>query len=103
MFLVLQGTERLWKFFISNSEVIAEEEIEMRPAWFKTALRVLNWLMVGGILLWGSEKFYDTYQYSTRLASLPSVQGAWRVEKINRWNDGQWTPVPATDSLCYAP
>ncbi len=100
MFLVLQQTGRLWKFFISNKEVAREEEIEMRPAWFKKSVLVLNWIMVLGILGWAGEKFYDTYLYSNRLASLPSVQGAWRVEKVSKWDAGQWRPVDATDSLC---
>ncbi|HWA34917.1 MAG TPA: hypothetical protein VG737_12335 [Cyclobacteriaceae bacterium] len=100
MFLVLQQTGRLWKFFIANKEVAAEEEVELKPAKLKMTVRVLNWLMVAGILLWAGEKLYDTYQYSTRLASMPSVQGAWRVEKVRKWDDGQWRPVDATDSLC---
>ncbi len=100
MFLVLQKTGRLWKFFLMNKEVEAEEEIEMRPGWLKTSLRVLNWIMVAGILAWAGEKFYDTYQYSTRLASLPTVQGAWRVDKVSRWEDGQWKPMDVADSLC---
>ncbi len=100
MFLVLQQTPRLWRFFISNQEVMPEEEVDLQPQKFKTIVRVLNWLMVGGILFWAGEKFYDTYQYSTRLASLPSVQGAWRIEKVSKWNNGQWIPVATTDSLC---
>jgi hypothetical protein len=100
MFLVLQHTSRLWNFFFSNKAVPAEEEVEMQPASLKTPVRILNWIIVAGILLWAGEKFYDTYLYSTRLASLPSVQGAWQVQTIRRWNEGQWRPIDASDSIC---
>jgi hypothetical protein len=100
MFLVLQHGGRLWKFFISNKEIAPEQEAEIQPAWLKTSVKIFDWLFVAGIVIWGGERFYDTYQYSTRLASLPTVQGAWRVEKISKWGDGQWNPIDATDSLC---
>lgn len=100
MFLILQRTNRLWRFFISNREVPSEEEVDIQPLWLRTTVRVMNTLILAGIVLWGAEKFYDTYQYSNRLSSLPSVQGAWRVEEVRKWTPDQWQPVHETDSLC---
>ncbi len=101
LYLLLQNFERLWNFFFANRIVLPEIHSSTdRPSWLKLSNTIFNMLVVIVILGWAIKKTYETYQYSNRLASLPSVQGAWKVEKVDKWKDGNWKSADPTDSVC---
>jgi hypothetical protein len=99
-YLLLQNTERLWNFFFTNKIALPETHTAIvQPAWLKLSNTIFNALVILLILGWAVNKTYETYQYSTRLASLPSVQGAWKVESSEKWKGGMWMTVEPADSI----
>ncbi len=100
IYLLSQNFSRLWNFFFANKVTLPETHPAIeRPLWLKTSNWIFNALVVVFILGWAINKTYDTYQYSNRLASLPSVQGAWKVETTDRWENGSWQSVDPADSV----
>ncbi len=99
-YLLLQNFERLWNFFFANKIALPETHaVIVQPSWLKMSNTIFNLLVIISILIWAVNKTYDTYQYSNRLASLPSVQGAWKVEIAERWTNGVWKTIDPGDSL----
>jgi len=100
LYLLLQNFDRLWNFFFANKIAVPETHVVIiQPSWLKMSNAIFNVLVIISILIWAVNKTYDTYQYSNRLASLPSVQGAWKVETAERWANGEWKKIDSADSV----
>lgn len=100
--LALLATEarRLWAFFFSENAVPPP----VRPAIFpnqklRTAARVLEGLLVAGILVYTVFSGLETWKYLKTQDARTPVYGAWRIDKMEAWQDTAWAAVPAGDSL----
>jgi uncharacterized membrane protein YphA (DoxX/SURF4 family) len=98
-YILLQYGGRLWKFFFTNQEVpapyypgLADRRV------FRWVGIIINILLVGYIL---SDPIMYTYDYLSS-ANQPTpknkLYGAWRVTKIEKWENGNWVATSATDS-----
>ncbi|RFS14689.1 DoxX family protein [Emticicia sp. C21] len=98
-YIFLQYSNRLWKFFFTKQEVPAPyyPDLADRKA-FRWAGIIINILLVGYIL---SDPIMYTYDYlGSANQSMPKnkLYGAWQVEKIEKWENGNWIAATATDS-----
>lgn len=98
-YILLQYGSRLWKFFFTNLEVpppfqppLADRKIFM---WIGIGINIL---LVGFILY---EPLLSAYTYFTsdnQQQPKNKLYGAWKVEKIEKWENGNWIVVTPADS-----
>ncbi|GAB3523403.1 DoxX family protein [Emticicia fontis] len=98
-YIFLQYSNRLWKFFFTNKEVPAPyyPDLADRKLLKRIGLGI-NILLVGYILY---DPLISTYDYLTaanQSAPKNKLYGAWKVEKIEKWENGNWVATTATDS-----
>jgi uncharacterized membrane protein YphA (DoxX/SURF4 family) len=92
LYIFLQHRNRLWKFFFTNQQVPAPYYPDL--GYWKVFERIglgITLLLMG----------YITYNYLTRInqmSPMNKLYGAWKVEKIEKWQNGNWVPTSAADS-----
>jgi len=98
-YILLQYSNRLWKFFFTNQEVPAPyyPDLADRKAFRWTGI-IINILLIGYIL---SDPIMYTYDYlSSANQQTPKnkLYGAWKVEKIEKLENGNWLATSEKDS-----
>lgn len=98
-YILLQYGDRLWKFFFTNREV---------PAPYYPTLadrKVFRWIGMGINVLLLAYILYDplmsAYDYlanSDAPTTKNKLYGAWKVEKIEKWENGNWVATTVSDS-----
>jgi len=99
VYILLQYSNRLWRFFFSDLEVPAPYYPELADKKiFKRIGLVVNVVLVGYILYGPLEGVYNYFTYPKQIEPKNKVYGAWKIEKIEKWNNGVWATSMATDS-----
>ncbi len=98
-YILLQYGNRLWKFFFTNREV---------PAPYYPTLadrKVFRWIGMGINVLLLAYILYDplmsAYDYlanNDEPTTKNKLYGAWKVEKIEKWENGNWAATTVSDS-----
>jgi hypothetical protein len=100
LFLIGQRIIPLWRFFILNKKARNKNFQSLEnPNWLRRGITFANIIFIAGLLIWGGNKCYETYQYANRISSVPVVQGAWKTGAFHRWEKDRWIPLTSRDSL----
>ncbi|WP_337040508.1 DoxX family protein [Emticicia sp. 17c] len=102
VYILLQYSNRLWKFFFTNQVVqpayypnLADRKI------FKRIGLAINILLVGYILYDPAMGLYEYVSEPEQSQPKDQIFGAWKVEKIEKFDTGNWVPVAKTDSADF--
>lgn len=101
-YILLQYGHRIWKFFFTNQEVPSPyyPDLADRKALRWTGI-VINILLVGFILSDPVMYAYDYLSSADQETPKGKLYGAWKVEKIEKWENGNWIAAMSTDSCNF--
>ena len=98
-YILLQYGSRLWKFFFTNKEVPAPYYPDLADRKiFKWIGIGINILLVGFILYDPAMYAYDYLSAANEETPKNKLFGAWKVEKIEKWENGNWVATYESDS-----
>jgi uncharacterized membrane protein YphA (DoxX/SURF4 family) len=102
IYLLLQYGNRLWKFFFTNQGVPAPyyPNLADRKAFKWTGIAI-NILLIGFILSDPVIYIYDYLASANQTTPENKLYGAWKVEKIEKWERGNWVATTTTDSCNF--
>lgn len=102
VYILLQYGGRLWKFFFTNQEVPSPyyPVLADRKA-FRWIGITINILLVGSILYMPIMSIYDYLTSREVAVNKTKLYGAWKVEKIEKLENGNWIATSPNDSCNF--
>jgi len=100
VYILLQYTNRLWKFFFTNQAVPAAyyPDLADKKVFQRIGLTI-NIILVSFILYFPLVTFYD-YFVTPEVPKYKSLlYGAWKIQKIEKWDGNNWV-IPAPADSC---
>ncbi|RYU96402.1 hypothetical protein [Emticicia agri] len=98
-YILLQYSNRLWKFFFTNQEVPAPYYPDLAD---KQSFRYLGYgikaLLMFFILYQPVVSIWDSLFTTETTTPKNKLYGAWRVEKMEKWVNDKWIAMAETDS-----
>lgn len=102
IYILLQYGSRLWKFFFTNQEVPAAYYPDLADRRvFRLVGLGINILLIGYILYDPIISTYDYLTASNQPTPKNKVYGAWKVEKVEKWENGNWIATTEADSCNF--
>lgn len=101
LYLMLQETGRLWKFFFANQPVPGRVgRMDELPKRWRITGYVLYALALGYVVWTAGQYVVQVYGYASTQKAVTEVEGAWRASSITDLTASQPTAKNPTDSLC---